>query len=459
MKRETVTQLILLLLAAGLAAPASGKNLTVSAQGPFPTIQRAIAAAEPGDTIRVEQGRYDGNLILNRPLVLEGVGKPILRGSGVGSVLTTTADGCTVRGFIIEHSGEMLEEENSGVLLRSNGNKIEQNELRDILFGVHLFASNDNLIRDNVIRGRDSIEIGERGAGIHIWNSLRNTLTGNTIIAARDGMYLQNASNSVIRGNRISQLRYGLHYMYSNDNIFEDNISENNVAGAAIMYSRRIQFRRNRFLHNRGFSSFGILFQDDEDILAEDNLIVDNAVGIFMESLRGSVFRRNLVAANDTAIEAFSSASGNTFEWNNFVENLSPLWVIGRETSTHWNGQRSGNYWSEYDGFDLDADGIGDVPFRIQNVFEHLEGNYPRLRLYLLSPAAQALALAEKVLPVIEGSRECDHYPLMKPVALPIRVAEANRPPACGGLSLLLPLAMVAASALVIIRGSQRCLR
>jgi nitrous oxidase accessory protein len=459
MKRDTVTLLTLLLAVLEFATPVRGKILAVSPRGPFLTIQQAIDAAEPGDTIRVEHGSYAGNVVLSKSLTLEGLTRPIILGEGHGSVLTVTADGCTVRGFVIEHSGGMLEEENSGVLLKSNGNKIEQNELRNILFGVYLFASNDNVISDNLIRGRDSIEIGERGAGIHIWNSLRNTLTGNTILAARDGMYLQNASNSVIRGNRISDLRYGLHYMYSNDNIFEENIFENNVAGAAIMYSRRIQFRRNRFLHNRGFSSFGILFQDDENILAEDNLIVDNAVGIFMESLRGSVFRRNLVAANDTAIEAFSSASGNTFQWNNFIENLSPLWVIGKETSTHWNGPGSGNYWSEYDGYDLDADGIGDVPFKIQNVFEHLEGNYPRLRLYLLSPAAQALELAEKVFPIIEGSREFDHYPLMKPVALPIQMPEADRRHAYGGLSFLLPLAMVAASALVIIRGSQRCSR
>jgi len=162
------------------------------------------------------------------------------------------------------------------------------------------------------------------------------------------------------------------------------------------------------------------------------------------------------VAANDIAIETFSSAGENTFEANNFVENLSPLWVIGKHTSNSWNGER-GNYWSGYDGYDLDGDGIGDVPFKIQNVFEHLEGNYPRLRLYLFSPAAPALAVAEKVFPVVEGSREFDRYPLMKPVVLPIRMPEAD--PRTFSLSLLLPLTMIATSVLVIIRGTQRCSR
>jgi nitrous oxidase accessory protein len=459
MKGGASTRSILLLVVLGLAAPAPCKTLAVGANGPFRTIRQAIAVAVPGDAIRVEPGRYEGNLLLNKPVVLEGSNTPIIHGDGEGSVVTVTAGGCAIRGFSIEHSGGMLEEENSGILLKSSGNTVEGNDLRDVLYGIYLYASTHNVLSDNIIRGRESIEIGERGAGIHIWNSLRNTITGNVISRARDGMYLQNASNGVIRGNRISDVRYGLHYMFSNDNLFEDNVFENSVAGAAIMYSRHIQFRRNLFVHNRGFSSFGILFQDDEDLLAEDNLIVDNGVGIFMESLRGSLFRRNLVAANDTAIEAFSSATGNAFESNNFVENLSPLWVIGRETSTQWNGKRQGNYWSDYSGYDLDGDGIGDVPFKIQNVFEHLEGNYPRLRLYLSSPAAQALALAEKVLPVIEGSREFDHYPLMKPVTLPIRMPEVKLSTAQWGFSLLLPFIMIAASALVIVRGSQRCSR
>jgi nitrous oxidase accessory protein len=121
--------------------------------------------------------------------------------------------------------------------------------------------------------------------------------------------------------------------------------------------------------------------------------------------------------------------------------------VIGRSTDTNWSGLRSGNYWSEYEGYDLNADGIGDVPFKIQNVFEHLEGDYPRIRIYLYSPASQALAAAETAFPVFEGSREFDRRPLMKPAALPARAPRTSGrtryfPPAIS-LALLLIPAMV----------------
>jgi nitrous oxidase accessory protein len=393
----------------------TARTLTVG-PGNFTNVSAAIREASAGDRIEVRSGTYSGNIVLDKTLTLIGIGSPLLRGSGRDSVITVTAPGCTIRGFRIDHSGDMLVDEDSGVLLKSDGNRVEENELRDVLFGIYLFHSSQNTIAGNRIFGRKELSSGERGAGIHIWYSSGNSIDRNTIADMRDGMYLQNADQSAIRGNRVSDLRYGLHYMYSNDNIFEDNIFEHNIAGAAIMYSHNIQFRRNAFRHNRGFSSFGILFQDSQDCVAEQNLIVDNAVGIFMEALRKSRFERNLIAANDTAIEAFASAEQNEFTRNNFVTNLSPIRVIGRSSNTHWERDGVGNYWSEYKGYDLDGDGLGDVPFRIENLFEHLESRLPRLRIYFNSPAAQALASAAEAFPILGAPAEFDRHPLMKPV-------------------------------------------
>jgi nitrous oxidase accessory protein len=386
----------------------------------YASLQSLIDAAPPNQIVRVPPGSYTGNLVLNKPVTLEGTGRPVIRGEGKGSVITVSAPGCTIRGFVIEHSGGMLVDEDSGILLKSSGNRIESNELRDILFGVYLFSSSHNRATGNIIHGRESLDSGDRGAGIHIYDSVDNTIEDNTITFARDGMYLQNASDSAIRRNRVSQVRYGLHYMYSNNNVFEDNTFSNNVAGAAIMYSHDIQFSRNLFMHNRGFSSFGILFQDSERCTSRHNLIVDNAVGIFAEALRDSTFEENLISENDIAIEMFSSAGANQFTRNNFIRNLSPIKLIGKSTTNQWSRNGVGNYWSEYTGYDLDGDGIGDVPFKIQNLFEHLEGNYPRLRIYFDSPSAQVLAMAEQSFPVLEAARELDRHPLMKPVAIPV---------------------------------------
>lgn len=402
-------------------------ELRVGQGAQFPTIQGAIANAQPGDVVVVQPGVYEGNLALDKTVKLIGVGRPLIRGTGAGSIITMRAPDCVLQGFRIEHSGGSLIDEDSGILLHSSGNRVTGNELRDVLFGIYFYQSNDNVVRGNTVHGRKQLEQGERGAGLHFWNCLRNTIEGNTISGTRDGMYLQNASDSAIRHNRISDVRYGLHYMYSNDNIFEDNVFENNVAGAAIMYSTRIQLRRNQFLHNRGFSSFGILFQDSTAIVVEQNIIADNGAGVFAEALRGSRFRRNLISGNDIALEMFASADGNEFSENNFIANLTPIHVVGRTTASRWTSDGRGNYWSEYDGYDLDGDGIGDVPFHIQNLYEKLEGNHPRLRLYFQSPAAQALIAAERAFPIMRTAAETDLRPLMRPADIGVTLPAPQR--------------------------------
>lgn len=437
-----------------LAMGAKADVLTVPSQ--FQTPRAAIAAANPGDTIQVRAGTYTGPFTLDKSLTLEGIGKPILRGTGHGSVVTVTADHCTIRGFLIERSGNDLTAEDSGILLKSSDNRIEENELRDVLYGIYLYHAERNTIRRNTIRGRREMEVGERGAGLHVWNSPDNRIEDNTISDARDGMYIQNSPRNTVLRNRVSRLRYGLHYMNSDDNRFEENTFSHNVAGAAIMYSRRIELRRNAFAHNRGFSSFGILFQDCEDSLAEENAIVNNATGIFMEALRRSAFRRNVIAGNDLAIQMFQNADRVLFARNNFIDNLSPLHLVGKRSNTLWQENGRGNYWSDYEGYDLDGDGVGDVPHKVQNVFQYLEGNSPRLRLYLNSAAAQALAGAEKTFPIIKGSSERDAAPLTRPEKIEIPLGRAPEANGTQTLLGLISLTMLASGVVTIWKGRRR---
>ena len=175
----------------------------------------------------------------------------------------------------------------------------------------------------------------------------------------RDGFYIQSSSGGTIVRNVARDLRYGLHYMFSDDNTFEENTFENGAAGTALMYSKRIVFRRNRFLRNRGFASVGLLFKACDDVLAEDNLIADNARGIFLEGSYRNAFRRNVVALSDAAIVLYDSCGQNRFEGNSFVGNLTPLALVGHRTDTVFDG----NYWSDNDEPDLDGDGLCDRPF------------------------------------------------------------------------------------------------
>lgn len=264
------------------------------------------------------------------------------------------------------------------------------------------------------IRGIPGKDPGEKGSGIHAFNTLDFRFRDNDVVDVRDGLYLQNSSRGEIRRNRVRDVRYGLHYMFSDDNTFEDNVFENGAAGSAIMYSERIVFRRNQFLRNRGFASVGLLLQQCDDVLAEGNLIADNARGIFIEGTQRVRFVGNIVAKADIAIVAFDSSADTRFEGNSFVGYMSPLMLVGRKLDARFEG----NYWSGHREPDLDGDGRADRPYRLVSVFDHLRGNLTAADLYVDGFAATALGMAETAFPVLAPAPLVEAAPLAHPPAL-----------------------------------------
>ena len=378
-------------------------------------LQARVDAASTGDTLSVEAGTYHGDLLIDRPIHLVGVGRPRLVGSGHGSVVRIRAADVTLEGFDIDGlSGGDLGNDTSGVHVAAQRAVIRDCRITNTLFGIYLREADGASVERCSISGIPGKEPGEKGSGIHVWNTQDFRLDGNLIVDVRDGLYVQSSGGGRITRNVARDLRYGLHYMYSNDNVFEDNTFENGAAGTAIMYSQRIIFRRNRFLHNRGFASVGLLLKACDDVLAESNLIADNARGIFLEGSSRNVLRGNVVAESDMAIVLYDSCSKNLVTGNLFVGNMTPLLLVGRRTDTLFQG----NYWSDNDEPDLDGDGMTDRPYRLTSVFDHFRGNVIAADLLSQSPAALALGAAENSFPVLRPLEVVDVAPLSKPPLL-----------------------------------------
>lgn len=401
---------VALVITALLASSATAQTSRVS------VLQARLDAASPGARIEIAAGTYPGDLVIARPVHLVGIGRPLLIGAGDGTVVMITAPDVTIEGFDVDgRKGGDLGRDASGILAAAPRATIRDCRVRNALFGIYLKQAPGSRIERCRIRGIKEKTAGEKGSGIHVWNTDGFTLLDNDIVDVRDGVYIQSSPHGTIRGNRAHDLRYGLHYMYSDDNLFEDNVFENGDAGTAIMYSRRLVFRRNQFLRNRGFASVGLLLKSCDGVLAEDNLIADNARGVFIEGSDGVTIRRNIVAQSDIALIVFGSAAHVTISGNSFVGNMAPLLLVGRRTDT----AVSGNYWSDNDAPDLDGDGVTDQPYRLTSLFDHFRGNLTAADLFSRSLSAAALAAAERSFPVLEAVPVVDAAPLAHPPALP----------------------------------------
>ena len=81
-----------------------------------------------------------------------------------------------------------------------------------------------------------------------------------------------------------------------------------------------------------------------------------------------------------------------------------------------WNSKSGGNYWSDYRGFDANNDGIGDMPYVSEKLFEHIIDRNKALRIFIYSPVTIAIELASEAFPVIKPKPKLkDDLPLLKP--------------------------------------------
>lgn len=442
-----------------VAQSQSGDVLVVSPNGPYRTITEALAVAQDGDTIEVRGGVYPGPLVVDKRVTLVGVGDPPpeIDGGGHGTVVHIQAAGAGLRGFVVRNSGDDLEREETGILVTAPEVLVEDNQIVDVLFGIELKNAPRGVVRRNLVRGK-ALPVARRGDGIKLWYSDGVLLEGNRVEATRD-VVLWFSPNITLRGNIIRAGRYGVHTMYLDSGRIEGNLLADNAVGAFLMYSRGLEFIGNTVTRSRGPSGYGFGLKDVDDVVARDNLIVNNHVGIYLDNSPVSLdaqglFERNLIAFNDVGLTLLPMVQRNTFTRNTFWENIEQVHIQGggQLQGNLWAVSGQGNFWSDYTGYDADGDGIGDLPYRAESLFEDLMAREPTLRIYLLSPAALALDLAARAFPLVKPAPKLvDPSPLMRP-ALPTQTVEAlkaNTSTETNGWLLMTGLLLTALAAVV----------
>lgn len=388
-------------------------------------LQSAVAAAPPGATVVVRGGRYAGPLVIDRPLTVIGVGQPVVDGAGRGSVVTIAAPDVRLEGLVIRGSGTSHDREDSAIVVTAPRVVIEDNQVLDSLFGIYLKEAPDALVQGNRVVGLPLPE-PVRGDGLKVWYSPRAQIVGNEIEDIRD-VLLWFSDDAVVRDNVVRRARYGLHVMYSQGSLIEGNRIEHNSVGIYLMYGGQQIVRRNVLAWNRGPSGYGLAVKETDGLVAEANLIHGNRVGIYVDNSPLSprvtnLIKDNWVAYNDVGLQFTPATQRNVIVGNSLIENLEQVTVQSGGTVRElvWAEDGRGNFWSDYAGYDADGDGIGDIPYRREELFRSLAERYPLLAYFRFSLAAAAVDLAARAVPVFRPLLQLvDPAPLVRPGAWP----------------------------------------
>ncbi|SNZ16666.1 nitrous oxidase accessory protein [Hydrogenobacter hydrogenophilus] len=378
----------------------------------FRDIQDAINKAKEGDRVVVKGGTYKGGVVVDKKLELVGEGEPVIDGEGKKQVLTVKADGVRVEGFVIKNSGMSYSEDIAGLkVINSRDCIIKNNRLLNNFFALYLERVSGCLVEGNTVVGFAKSE-GSSGNGIHAWNSEGIIIKNNYIRGHRDGIYFEFVKNSIIENNKSDyNLRYGLHFMFSNDDIYRKNYFYKNGAGVAVMYSKNIKMEENTFEKNEGQANYGLLLKDIQDSILYRNRFINNTHGVYLEGCNKTEFKENLLKNNGWAIRIYANSEENLFVKNIFIGNA---FDVSTNTFSYFKNIFQENYYDKYEGYDFDNDGYGDVPYRPVSFMAVIFERYPLSLLFYGSFFAHIMDTMEKFIPVLSPQSLVDKKPLMR---------------------------------------------
>lgn len=376
------------------------------------SIAAVIEQAAPGDTVLVQRGFYPAHLVITKRLHLKGIGRPKLDGGNTGDVIRIKSPDVVIEGFIVSNSGNDLTAQNAGIYLEPGSDRavIRDNTISYTLFGLWIEKSKDVQVSGNNITGMRDLASAQRGNGIQLYNSHGAKVVNNHISFTRDGIYVDLTNQALFRGNRLHHLRYGTHYMNSNDNVWEGNETYRNRGGLALMEVRHQTVRNNRAWGN---SDHGIMLRTIVDSVVESNVVAANSRGFFIYDAEHNVLRNNLIVNNHVGVHLWAGSIHNEVDGNDLIQNRQQIKYVATRDEL-W-GEKTGNYWSNYIGWDRNGDGIGDVPYEANDMVDQLTWKYPVAKLLLNSPAVQTLRLVARQFPLLRATSIVDRHPRMQP--------------------------------------------
>ena len=375
------------------------------------TIAPAYAACTDGDSLIIQGGDYRIlNWIIKKRITVIGESNARLISAEGDEILTIEKSNVTIKGLTFSGVTTNYLKENAAIRVkRCKFATIINNRIEDCFFAIYLERTKNTIIQNNLIDG-DASSDAESGNGIHAWYCDSLLIADNEVLHHRDGIYLEFVNYSDINDNHSHHnTRYGLHYMFSNDDTYARNTIEHNGVGVAVMFSRRIVMKGNTFASNWGHAAYGLLLKEIYDAEITDNHFTQNTVGIFVEGSNRINYLRNEFRRNGWAIKFSGGCESNVISNNDFLYNSIDLVVSSQLNDNTFNN----NYWSEYSGYDLDKDQIGDVPHYPVKLYSYIHSLVPESVVLMRSLFVDIINYAEKVSPIFTPKDVMDNSPQM----------------------------------------------
>ncbi len=391
-----------------------------------PTITAALARVQRHGRIVVYPGIYrESTLVIERPVSVDGMPGAVLDGEGTRGLVVVNADSVRLRGLTFRNTGASHVEDRAAVrIFESFACEIADSHFEATFFAMHLQRVDGCVVRGNTLQGLIGSQ-STTGNGVHVWSSRNVMVRDNRITGHRDGIYFEFTRQATARDNVVTKsLRYGLHFMFSDSCAYESNRFVDNRSGVAVMYAKHVRIADNLFSDARNSSAYGLLLKEINDSHVTGNHFLNNTIAVHLEGSNRNELSRNRFEANGWALRLLADAQDNQVRDNSFFRNM---FDVGTNSQSHFSTVR-GNYWDRYRGYDLDRDGVGDVPHAPVRLFALVVERAPAALLLVRSVIADALDLLERIAPELTPATLVDDAPRMREPSRTSRDLSFERP-------------------------------
>jgi len=413
-------------------------------------LQQALDNSQDGDVITLASGSYFGNFIITKQITLRSLNKEraTIDAQGIGHALRLKNSYITIANLNIINWGDDLTEQNSGIYShdkvnneRATGLVIENNILSGDGFGIWLNHVTKAKVINNKVRGNIKLRSSDRGNGIQVANVTHSHVFNNETYETRDGIYVISSQNNLIENNTMHHLRYGIHYMYSYDNTVKDNTAHNTRAGYALMSSRRLTITGNKTTDSEDYgfllnfitqSTFSNNHIKNVWTQPENKVLGRDGKGLFIYNSGYNTLTGNIVDTAEIGIHLTAGSENIKIFGNSFINNPTQVKYVSNKKQ-EWSKAGRGNYWSNYLGWDMNNDGVGDTIFEPNDGIDKLVWQYPEMKMIMDSPAILILRWVQRQFPVLKPPGVKDSHPLMLPhlsqqTNSPEMISQVNKP-------------------------------
>lgn len=369
-------------------------------------LQDTIDTAPPYAIIKLDNAIYKGNIHIDKPITIEGVGdNVILEGSGVRSVVSIKSSHVILKNLHIRKSGMSMQSIDAAISMEKVQNcEISHCRIYDVLYGIDMnMVENSHIVSNYITTKKEELPL--RANALKLYYAHNNIVEDNTIENVRD-VTLNYSNYNLFQHNRFIGNRFATHLSLSQNNIFKENIYKYNSVAMMFMGTKNTQVIGNEILSSNGAAGIAVMIGNVANFIFQDNRISFNAKALYIQGEeKGKEMKRyiigNEISYNGEALHFHASIKNNTITNNKIFSNIDD---IVKDTGKNFDPSNTVeyNYWDKYIGFDRNGDGIGDKPFHVYQYADQLWHYNHKVKFFYASPIMTLLNFLSNLAPFIE---------------------------------------------------------